>query len=83
VGIADCLVFHRAQPETLRSVIGRLLQAPIVEHQHLGLFVFEEELAIVGAFQGALELPADLGGIEAGAVDEGRGRGDGHGCDPD
>jgi hypothetical protein len=83
MGIADRLVLHRAQSETLRRVVGRLLQAPVVEHQHLGLLVFEEELAVVGAFQGALEMPADLRGIEARTVDEGGGRGIGHDWVPD
>ena len=53
--IADRLAFHGAQAEPLRGVVGRLLQAAVVERQRLGLAVFEEQLAVVGAFQAALE----------------------------
>ena len=49
--IADRLALDGAQPEALRGVVGRLLQAAVVEHQHLGLAVFEEQFAVVGAFE--------------------------------
>ena len=49
--IADRLVLDGAQAEPLRGVVGRLFQPAVVEHQHLGLAVFEEQLAVVGAFK--------------------------------
>ena len=71
--IADRLVLHGAQPEALRGVVGRLLQAAVVEHQHLGLAVFEEQFAVVGAFEAARDDGATRAAVEAGAVDEGGG----------
>ena len=71
MGIADGLVLHRAQAKALRGVVGRLFQAAVVEHQRLRLPVFEEQLAIVGAFQAALMMLADLAAVEAGAIDQG------------
>ena len=53
--IADRVVLHRTQAKALRGVVGRLLQPAVVEHQHFGLAVFEEEFAIVGAFEPVLE----------------------------
>jgi hypothetical protein len=74
VRVADRLVLHGAQPEALVGVVGRLLEPAVVEHQHLGLLVFQEQLAVVRAFKPALDQLADFGAVEAGAVDEG-GRG--------
>jgi hypothetical protein len=71
VRIADRFVFHGAQPEALVGVIGRLLEAPVVPHQHLGLLVFEEQLAVVGAFEAAVDQLADTHAIKAGAIEEG------------
>ena len=71
VGIADRLVLHRAQAETLRGVVGRLLEAAIVEHQHFGLAIFQEQFAVVGAVQAAPDQLANLGFVEPGAVDKG------------
>ena len=71
MGIADRLVLDRAQAETLRGVVGRLLEAAVVEHQHLGLLVFEEQFAVVGAFEAAREVAAGGVAVEAGAVEEG------------
>ena len=51
MGIADRLVLHRAQPEALRGVVGRLFQAAIVEAERLGLAIFQEQFAVVGAFE--------------------------------
>ena len=76
--IADRLVLDRAQPEALGGVVGRLLQAAVVEHQHLGLAVFEEQFAVVGAFEAVGEVAAGGVAVEAGAVEEGGGGG-GHG----
>ena len=77
MGIADRLVLDRAQPEPLGGVVGRLFQPAIVEHQHFGLPVFEEKLAVVGAFKPA---PNDLGEpwtVQTGAIDQ-RNGGRGH-----
>ena len=68
--IADRLVLHGAQAEALRGVVGRLLQPAVVEHQRLGLAVFEEQLAVVGAFEAALEQALGAALVEAGAVDQ-------------
>ena len=57
--VADRVVLDRAQAKTLRGVVGRLLQPPIVEHQRFGLAVFQEQLAVVGARQPARDLEAD------------------------
>ena len=77
MGIADRLVLDRAQPEPLGGVVGRLFQPAVVEHQHFGLPVFEEKLAVVGAFKPA---PNDLGEpwtVQTGAIDQ-RNGGRGH-----
>ena len=71
VRVADRLVLHGAQAEALVGVVGRLLEPAVVEHQHLGLLVFEEQLAVVGAFEPAVDQLADADFVEAGAVEEG------------
>ena len=68
--IADRLVLHRAQTEALRGVVGRLLQPAIIEHQHLGLAIFEEKLAVVGAFEAAGNDFRQARPVEPGAVDQ-------------
>ena len=68
--VADRLVLHGAQPEALVGVVGRLLEPAVVEHQHLGLLVFEEQFAVVGAFEAALDQLADADVVEAGAVEQ-------------
>ena len=70
VRIADRLVLDRAQAEALRGVVGRLLEPAIVEGQRLGLPVFQEQFAVVGAVQPAADRLADLVAVEAGAVDQ-------------
>ena len=65
--IADRFALHGAQPEPLRGVVGRLLQAAVVEHQRFGLAVFEEQLAVVGAFEAAFEQRLGAALVEAGA----------------
>ena len=69
--IAYRLVLHGTEPEALVGVVGRLLEPAVVEHQHLGLLVFEEQLAVVGAFEAAVDQLADADFIEASAVEEG------------
>ena len=76
--IADRLVLDGAQAEALVGVVGRLLEAAVVEHQHLGLGVFEIKLAVVGAFQAAGEVAPHVVAVEAGTVEK-RGGGRGHG----
>ena len=68
--IADRLALHGAQPEPLRGVVGRLLQPAVVEHQRLGLAVFEEQLAVVGAFEAAAQKFGDACTVERGAVEQ-------------
>ena len=72
--IADRLVLDGAQAEALVGVVGRLLEPAVVEDQHLGLGVFEIKLAVVGAFEAAGEMAARVLAVEAGAVEERRGR---------
>ena len=71
--IADRVVLHRAQAETLRGVIGRLLQPAVVEHQRFGLAVFQEQLAVVGAPKAPRDLMAHGIAVEIGAVEQGGG----------
>ena len=73
MGVADRLVLDRAQAEALGGVVGRLLEPAVVERQHLGLAVFEEQFAVVGAFEAAGEVPAGGVAVEAGAVEERKG----------
>ena len=76
--IADRLILDRAQAEALRGVIGRLLEPAIVEHQHFGLPIFQEQFAVVGAVEAARDELAHLALVEPGAVDQ-RGNGWFHG----
>ena len=75
--VTDRLAFHGAQAEALRGVVGRLLQPAVVEHQRLGLPVFEEQLAVIGAFKPAAEQFCHASAIELCAVEQG-GRRVGH-----
>jgi hypothetical protein len=75
VGVADRLVLHGAQSEALRGVVGRLLEPSVVEVQHLGLAIFEKELAVVGAFERAREVRAGILAVDAGAVEQRHGGG--------
>ena len=68
--IADRLVLHRAQSESLHRVVGRLLEAAVVEHQGFGLAIFEEQFAIIGAFKPASDDLAHLAAIKSGTVDK-------------
>ena len=74
MGIADRVVLDGAQAEALRGVVGRLFQPAVVEQQHFRLAVFEEQFAVVGAFEPALENFYGRWLVEAGAVEEGGGR---------
>ena len=74
MGIAHGLVLDGAQPETLRGVVGGLLETPVVERQHLGLAIFEEELAVIGAFEAVGEMTPGVVAVEAGAVEQRDGR---------
>src|SRR6185437_16056861 len=57
----------------LRGVVGRLLEPAVVERQRLDLAVFEIKLAIVGAVEAARDDLGELGPVQSGAVDQGRG----------
>ena len=70
MGVANGLILDGAQAEALGGVVSRLLEAAVVEGQRLGLLVFEEQFAVVGAFQAAADQLADLALVEAGAVDQ-------------
>ncbi len=79
--IADRFVLDRAQPKTLRRIVGGLFQPAIVEHQRFGLPVFEKQLAVIGAFKPARNDFGETRPVEAGAVDK-RNGGIGHGTVP-
>ena len=68
--ITDRLVLDRAQAEAVRGVVGRLLQAAIVERHHLRLPVFEEQLAVIGPGKAVADDAGEARFVEAGAVDE-------------
>ena len=70
VRIADRLVLHGAQAETLRGVIGRLLQPAVVEHENFGLAIFKEKLAIVGAVEPAGDNLGEPRPVQPGAIDQ-------------
>ena len=70
MGIADRLILDGAEPETLRGVVGRLLQAAIVEQQRLGLAVLQKQFAIVGPFKAALDQAGHFAAVESAAVDQ-------------
>ena len=69
--IADRLVLDRAQAEALRGVVGRLLEPAIVETERFGLAIFQEQFAVVGAFQPMRDGFADHCAVEPGAVEKG------------
>ena len=71
--IAHRLVLDGAQAEALVGVVGRLLEPAVVEDEHLGLGVFEVELAVIGAFEAAGKMSARGLAVEAGAIEERRG----------
>src|SRR5439155_13599870 len=73
--IADRIVLHRAQAESLRSVVGGLLQPPIVKTQRFGLAIFQKQLAVVGPLKPPRDLASDGIAVEVGAVEKG-GRGE-------
>ena len=75
--IAYRFVFDGAQAEALGGVVGRLFQPAIVEHQHFGLPVFQEQLAVVGALEPARDDFGKLRTVQTGAVDQ-RNWGRGH-----
>src|SRR6202000_3253184 len=62
--IADRVVLDGAQPEPLRSVVGGLLQPPVVEYQDLRLAVLEVELAVIRALEAAGDDLVDVSTIE-------------------
>jgi hypothetical protein len=72
--IAHRLVLDGPEAEPLVGVVGRLLEPPIVEDEHLGLGIFEIKLTIVRALQTAGELSARGLTVEAGAIEKGSGR---------
>ncbi len=71
MGVADRFILDGAEPEALRGVVGRLLQAAVVEQQRLGLAVLQKQFAIVGPFKAAPDQAGHLAAVEAAAVDQG------------
>ena len=71
--IADRFALHGAQAEPLGGIVGRLLEPPIVEDEHLGLGVFEIKLAVIGAFEAAGQMSTCGLAIEPGAIEKRRG----------
>ncbi len=69
MGVADRFVLDGAQSKALCGVVGRLLEPPIVEMQHLGLAIFEEQFTVVGTLEAAGELPAGFVAVQSGAVE--------------
>jgi hypothetical protein len=49
MGVADRVVLDGAQAETLCGVVGRLLQAAIIEASAFRLPVLQKQLAVIGA----------------------------------
>jgi hypothetical protein len=76
--IADRIVLYRAQAEPLRGIVGGLLQSAIVEAKRLGLAIFQEQLAVVGALKPPRDLASDGIAVEIGAVEKGGCGGIGH-----
>ncbi len=77
MGVADRLVLDGTHAEALRGVVGRLLEPPVVEMQHLGLAIFEKQLAVIGTLEAAGELPAGFIAVQSGAVEQRHGGHDG------
>jgi hypothetical protein len=65
----------------LVGIVGRLLEPPIVEDEHLGLGIFEIEFAVIGAFKAAGQVSTRCLAIEADTIEERRGL-CGHGSNP-
>ena len=72
VRVTDRFGLHGPQAKTLRGVISRLLEPAIIEGQSLGLAIFQEQLAVVGAIQALADQLAYFSAVEPGAVDERR-----------
>ena len=70
MGITDGLVLDGAQPKALVGVVGRLLEPPVVEDEHLRLRIFEIDFTVVGAFQATSEMSARGLTVETGAVEK-------------
>ena len=67
--IADSLIRRPHAGQSPASVANvACLEAAIVERERLGLEVFEEQLAVVGALEAAADQLAHLGAVEARSV---------------
>src|SRR5579885_603309 len=71
--VADSLVLYGAQSKALRSVISRLFQPTIIEGQHFGLAVFQEQFTVIGTVEPARDDFRKARPVEAGTVDKGDG----------
>ena len=72
MSVAGLLAGHHAQAEAFGGVIAGRLQPAVVEDQHLALGALEEQFAVVGAVQRALQDGQRLGGVDLGGVQDGR-----------
>jgi hypothetical protein len=70
VGEPARLAGDRAQAEALCGVERGGLQPAVVERQRLALPVLQEQLAVIGTVQGAVDDPLNTVGVEAGAGEE-------------
>src|SRR6516164_8214319 len=68
--VANRLILDRAQTKALGRVVRGLLEATVVEQQHLGLPVLKEEFAVVGPVETARDDFGDFRLVEAGAVEQ-------------
>jgi hypothetical protein len=70
MGIAGGLAGDGAQAKALGGVEAGRLQNAVVEAEALGLAVFEEQLAVVGAAQGIVDQAFQPCPVEAGPLEE-------------
>jgi len=68
--IARRFAGHRAQAEALRGVETRGLEAAVVEGEAFALAVFQEQLAVVRAFQGIVDQRLHARPVHAGRSEE-------------
>ena len=64
VGVTGRFAAYRAQAETLAGVEIRNLKPTVIERETLGLAIFEEQFAVVGAVQRLIDQTADTGAVE-------------------
>jgi len=70
MSVADRFVFHGAQPEALRGIVGRLLEPAVIEHQSFRLAIFEEQLAVIGTVEAARDNLGKARPVEPSTIDK-------------